>query len=153
MICQKCKNSDSRVLESRISPAGDAVRRRRECEQCSYRFTTYERLEKPQLIVVKRDKTRQLYNREKIVQGLYRACQKTNIGSLEVDKLVSEVESELYDNTSEEISSADLGEMVMQKLYDLDEVAYVRFASVYNCFENAVDFEKTLQQLRERRKS
>ncbi|HSW36893.1 MAG TPA: transcriptional regulator NrdR [Candidatus Saccharimonadales bacterium] len=150
MKCSQCQSDDIKVIESRDVADGQAIRRRRMCVKCGYRFTTYERLERPQLIVIKNDATRELFNRSKLLAGLYRACEKTPITSLQLEGVVSTIEQELYDNGEEEISSARIGELVMNQLAKLNEVAYVRFASVYRRFKDIASFERELSRIRER---
>jgi transcriptional repressor NrdR len=149
MICNQCQADDIKVIESRDVADGEAIRRRRMCVQCGYRFTTYERVERPQLIVVKNDGTRELFNRSKLLAGLYRACEKTPVTSLQLDKVVSDIEQELYACGDQEVSSARVGVLVMNRLASLNEVAYVRFASVYRRFTDIAGFEKELKQLKQ----
>jgi transcriptional repressor NrdR len=149
MICNQCQADDIKVIESRDVADGQAIRRRRMCVQCGHRFTTYERVERPQLIVVKNDGTRELFNRSKLLAGLYRACEKTSVTSLQLDKLVNDIEQELYACGDQEVSSARVGTLVMSHLASLNEVAYVRFASVYRRFTDLAGFEKELKQLKQ----
>jgi transcriptional repressor NrdR len=151
MNCTQCHHDDTKVIESRDVAEGQAVRRRRMCPECGHRFTTYERIERPQLIVVKNDGTRQLFNRAKLLAGLYRACEKTPVTSLQLENLVSNVEQELAACCDNEISSSQIGEIVMNRLALLNEVAYVRFASVYRRFGDIAGFEKELSHIRERK--
>jgi len=151
MKCSQCQHADTKVLESRDVSDGEAIRRRRICLSCQYRFTTYERIERPQIIVVKKDRTRELFNREKLLAGLYRACEKTQVSSLQLEKLVSNIEQYIYNCGEQEIPSAKIGDMVMSHLALLDEVAYVRFASVYRQFKDIEGFEKELLQIRDRK--
>ncbi len=148
MKCNQCHHADTKVIESRDVADGEAIRRRRACIHCHYRFTTYERLERPQLIVIKNNGTRELFNREKLLAGLYRAGEKTVITSLQVERLVADIEQELYACGDTEISSSKIGQMVMDRLAPLNEVAYVRFASVYRRFKDIAGFEKELSQIR-----
>src|SRR5580704_870024 len=152
MICSQCQQDDTKVIESRDVAEGEAVRRRRMCTNCQYRFTTYERIERPQLVVIKNTGTRELFNREKLLSGLYRACEKTPVTSLQLERLVSDIEQELYACGEPEVRSAQIGELVMERLARLNEVAYVRFASVYRRFTNIAGFEKELSHIRERKK-
>ncbi len=149
MKCSQCHKTDTRVIESRDVADGEAIRRRRECTNCHYRFTTYERVERPQLIVIKNDGTRELFSRDKLLAGLYRACEKTSVTSLQLERLIAELEQELYDLGDAEIASSRIGQMVMDHLAKLNEVAYVRFASVYRRFRDIASFEKELSQIRE----
>lgn len=149
MRCSQCHVSDTKVIESRDVADGEAVRRRRVCTKCAYRFTTYERVERPQLIVVKNNGVRELFDREKLLAGLYRACEKTPVTSLQLEKLVANIEHELYACGDSEVESAKIGQLVMSHLADLNEVAYVRFASVYRRFKDIAGFEKELSQIRQ----
>lgn len=150
MKCSQCGADDTKVIESRDVAEGQAVRRRRACTACEYRFTTYERIERPQLIVIKNDGTRQLFNREKLLAGLYRACDKTPVSTMQLDQLVNSIEQELAACAESEVSSRKLGEMVMERLAEISEVAYVRFASVYRRFTDIASFEKELSKIRSR---
>jgi transcriptional repressor NrdR len=123
MKCSQCQQSDTKVIESRDVADGQAIRRRRMCTSCSYRFTTYERLERPQLIVIKHDGTRELFNRAKLLAGLYRACEKTPVSGMQLESLVSDVEQDLYTCGSNEIPSVKIGEQVMERLAGINEVA------------------------------
>lgn len=151
MKCSQCSLPDTKVIESRDANDGEAIRRRRSCPGCGYRFTTYERVEKPQLIVVKKDGVRELFNRDKLLAGLYRACEKTSVTSLQLEQLVSDIEKELYACGDQEVTTTRVGEMIMDRLSELDEVAYVRFASVYRRFKDIASFEKELLQIRKRK--
>lgn len=151
MRCSQCDHQDTKVIESREAADGQAIRRRRACPECGYRFTTYERLERPQLIIIKNDNTRQLFNREKLLAGLYRACEKTPVTNIQLERLVSDVEQCLYACGEPEVPSNKVGEMVMERLSILDEVAYVRFASVYRRFKDIASFERELRDIRERK--
>src|SRR3982750_1193980 len=149
MKCQHCGSLDNKVVESREFADKDAIRRRRECLNCGYRFTTYERLERPTLVVVKRDSTRQLFSREKLLKGLQHATEKTPVTNLQLESFVAQIERELYGRGEPEVSSTDIGELVMASLPKLNEVAYVRFASVYRKFRDISSFEKELSRIRE----
>lgn len=151
MRCSQCHQVDTKVIESRDVAEGEAIRRRRECIQCHYRFTTYERVERPQLIVVKNNGNRELFNRDKLLAGLYRACEKTPVTSMQLENLVADIEQEIYSCGEQEIQSGKIGDMVMGRLAKLDEVAYVRFASVYRRFKDIAGFEKELLQIKERK--
>lgn len=151
MRCNQCQATDTKVIESREVAEGESIRRRRECIQCQNRFTTYERIEKPQLIVVKNDGTRQMYSREKLLAGLYRACEKTAVTSVQIEKLVNDVERALYANGDSEIPSRKVGEEIIERLAEIDEVAYVRFASVYRRFKDLASFEKELSKMKTRK--
>lgn len=148
MRCNQCGVSDTKVIESRDVSEGDAIRRRRECLKCKDRFTTYERIEKPQLVIVKNDGSRQLYSRDKLQAGLYRAAEKTSLTSVHVEQLVADVERALYECGEVEVPSSRIGDEVMRRLIDIDEVAYVRFASVYRRFKDIDSFEKELSKMK-----
>lgn len=151
MKCNQCQSDDIKVIESRDVAEGQAIRRRRMCVACRYRFTTYERLERPQLIIIKNDGTRQLFSRTKLLAGLYRACEKTAVTSLELEKVVDTIEQELYACGEQEVQSTRIGELVMDQLAHLNEVAYVRFASVYRRFRDIASFEAELTNVRQGR--
>ncbi|HSX35591.1 MAG TPA: transcriptional regulator NrdR [Patescibacteria group bacterium] len=153
MKCSQCDASDTKVIESRDAGDGEAIRRRRACPECGYRFTTYERLERPQLTVIKNDGTRQLFNREKLLAGLYRACEKTPVSNVQLERLVADIEQNLYACGEPETTSAKVGDMVMERLRVLNEVAYVRFASVYRRFTDIASFERELSQIRKHKAS
>jgi len=151
MRCGRCKEVDTKVIESRDVAEGEAIRRRRMCTKCQYRFTTYERVERPQLIVIKNDGTRELFDRNKLLAGLYRACEKTAVTSLQLERLVTDIEQQLQACGDPEVPSSKIGQMVMESLAQLNEVAYVRFASVYRRFKDIASFEKELSEIRERK--
>lgn len=147
MNCPYCSFSESKVIDSRPTEDGTSIRRRRECLKCQKRFTTYEKLETISLIVVKQDNSRQPYDREKVVRGLIRACEKRPITYAQMEKIVDEIESELYQLMSREVTSTEIGERVMTHLKELDEIAYVRFASVHKRFSDIYSFMTALQEL------
>ena len=149
MKCHQCHSVENKVIESRDVAEGEAIRRRRQCLHCGYRWTTYERLERPSLVVVKRNGTRQLFSREKLMEGLQHACEKTSVSSMQLENFVAGIERELYDRGEPEVSSTDVGELVMAGLPKLSEVAYVRFASVYRKFRDIASFERELSRIRE----
>ncbi len=153
MKCNHCQHDETKVIESRDVTDGTAIRRRRMCTACGYRFTTYERLERPQLTVVKHDGTRELFNREKLLAGLYRASEKTQVSSVQLEQLVSDVEDCLYGRGEPEVTTSKIGTMVMERLAPLNEVAYVRFASVYRRFKDITGFEKELSNIKQQRDS
>ena len=153
MRCQQCSSTDNKVIESRDVADGEAIRRRRECLSCGYRFTTYERLERPHLVVVKRDGTRELFSREKLLAGLARAAEKTTVSGVQLEDFVANIERELYAGGEPEISSVAIGELVMSELPKLNEVAYVRFASVYRSFRDISGFERELSKIRKNKKT
>lgn len=150
MRCSQCQYADTKVIESREAADGEAIRRRRACTQCGYRFTTYERVERPQLIVIKNDGVRELFSRDKLLAGLYRACEKTPVSNLQLERLVADIEQQLHACGEPEVPSTKIGEMVMDRLAQLNEVAYVRFASVYRRFKDIAGFEEELSQIRQR---
>ena len=151
MKCNQCDIGETKVIESRDVSDSQAIRRRRMCLSCNQRFTTYERVEQPQLIVIKNDGTRELFNRNKLLTGLYSACEKTSVTSMQLEQLVSDIERDLNACGTVEIPSRQIGEQVMDRLSRLNEVAYVRFASVYRRFKDIASFEKELTQMRKRR--
>ena len=151
MKCPYCGFSESKVIDSRPADDGASIRRRRECLKCQKRFTTYEKLETISLIVVKQDNSRQPYDREKILRGIIRACEKRPITYAQMTELADKIESELYQMMSREITSTEIGERVMEHLKELDEVAYVRFASVHKHFSDIYSFMTALQELLEER--
>jgi transcriptional repressor NrdR len=140
---------DDKVIDSRVSGEGASIRRRRECLKCEKRFTTYEYVEEAPLMVVKRDGTRQRFDRERIKAGIMKACEKRPVGMERIEEIVDEIERESHRKTDKEIKSTAIGNMVMEKLYNLDEVAYVRFASVYRRFKDVSHFMKELQKFLE----
>lgn len=148
MRCPFCNNPDNRVLESRSAEGGQSIRRRRECLLCKRRFTTYEQIEFVPVTVIKRDGRREGFDRSKLLRGIVRACEKTGISQIRLEALTDEVESELQQREVREVTSNEIGELVLQKLRHLSEVAYVRFASVYRQFRSIADFINTLNQLR-----
>ena len=148
MQCPSCQNTDSRVLESRSADSGKSVRRRRECLNCDFRFTTYERVETTPITVLKRSGAKELFNRSKIINGLNRACEKTLIHGSKIEFIVDEIELVLHQGVCKEIKSIEIGEMVLTHLKDINEVAYIRFASVYRQFNGINDFMKTLEALK-----
>lgn len=150
MHCPKCGYADTKVIDSRPSDAGDTVRRRRECFRCAERFTTYERCELIPLQVIKSDGTRQPFDRNKILNGLLIATIKRDIARERLDDLIDDIERELRNNFKSEVSSKDLGDMVILRLLDLDKVAYVRFASVYKDFKDLDEFTSELRNLSSR---
>jgi len=146
MLCPFCNAKDSRVLESRLA-GENSVRRRRQCETCNKRFTTYERVEVMQLLVIKRSGSREPYAREKLRAGVSRACSKTMVTAEQIDDLVDSVEAELAADGKREVTATNLGEIALAKLRNLDQVAYVRFASVYRQFRSIEDFVAELRFL------
>lgn len=147
MKCPFCDYSGTKVLDSRPANENKSIRRRRECEKCSRRFTTFEMVEETPLIVIKKDGSREEFSRDKILRGLIRACEKRPVSIERLEVIVSEVEKELRNTANAEVESRDIGEFVMEQLYPIDEVAYVRFASVYRQFKDINMFMKELTHL------
>ncbi|MDX2097608.1 MAG: transcriptional regulator NrdR [Leptolyngbyaceae cyanobacterium bins.59] len=147
MRCPFCQCPENRVLESRSAESGQSVRRRRECLQCSRRFTTYERIEFVPITVLKRDGQRESFDRSKLLRGVIRACEKTGTASSQIEALVDDIEAELQQRAEREVTSQEIGELVLQNLQTLNEVAYVRFASVYRQFQGIRDFADALNHL------
>ena len=147
MQCPSCQNTDSRVLESRAADGGRSVRRRRECLNCDFRFTTYERVETVPITVVKRNGSREIFSRSKLLHGLDRACEKTGLDATRLEAMVEELELQLQQRGGRDISSAEIGELVLLQLKDISEVAYIRFASVYRQFRGIDDFVSTLETM------
>ncbi|MEM9771576.1 MAG: transcriptional regulator NrdR [Cyanobacteria bacterium P01_D01_bin.73] len=152
MQCPFCQVTDSRVLESRSAEGGKSVRRRRQCSGCQRRFTTYERIEFVQIVVVKGNGDRESFDGSKLLRGMIRACEKTGITASQLEAMVDEIESELQQRSIREVSSRELGELVLASLQSVSEVAYIRFASVYRQFQGIRDFVDTLDRLQEQRK-
>lgn len=151
MKCSQCASDDTKVIESRDVTDGQAIRRRRSCNKCGHRFTTYERVEHPQIIVVKNNGTRELFSREKLLAGLYRACEKTTVTNLQMEALVADIEKQLQQCADPEVSTSKIGDLVMDGLAGLNEVAYVRFASVYRRFTDIAGFEQELSQIKSKK--
>jgi transcriptional repressor NrdR len=149
MKCPFCSHLESKVIDSRLGGGGDVTRRRRECEKCARRFTTYERVEDVLPLVVKKDMRREPFDRQKLLGGIRKACDKRAIGHERLEQLVDSIEREMVESGEREISAEQLGEKVMLRLRDLDEVAYVRFASVYRSFKDIGEFQKELDRIRE----
>lgn len=149
MRCPYCSFLESKVIDSRPTDEGGSIRRRRECLKCGKRFTTYEKIEAISIAVVKKDNSRQQFDRNKILNGIITACEKRPISLARMEKIVDDIESELYQSQEREIDTARIGEKVLEKLKTLDDVAYVRFASVYKRFDDVETFMKELQELRD----
>ncbi|CAN7658442.1 transcriptional regulator NrdR [Paenibacillus sp. LjRoot153] len=147
MKCPFCDHSGTKVLDSRSANENKSIRRRRECEKCARRFTTFEMVEETPLIVIKKDGSREEFSREKILRGLIRACEKRPVSMERLEMLVSEVEMQLRTTAHAEVDSLNIGEIVMEQLYPVDEVAYIRFASVYRQFKDINMFLKELTQI------
>lgn len=150
MHCPYCQEFESRVIDSRSCENGNAIRRRRECLACKRRFTTYERLEERPLLVIKKSGNREQFNRDKLFNGITRACEKRPVSMEMIENMVAEIERDLRDNNDREVSTLNIGEKVMDRLRSVDEVAYVRFASVYRQFADLNSFIHTIEQLKSR---
>lgn len=147
MRCVQCGSLKDKVLDSRSSKDGTSIRRRRECLRCSYRYTTYEQIERTELRVVKRDGARETLNREKLMGGLIKACEKRPVSMERLDRAVEEILADLHKDHVSEVPSSNIGAKVMEQLHDIDPVAYVRYVSVYRQFEDVNEFIREIQQL------
>jgi len=147
MICPFCEHPEHRVVESRVADTKDAIRRRRECQSCGRRFTTYERCEEMPLVVVKSSGERQSFDRGKLLEGLQRACHKRQVSTASLEMAVRDIEAELRNRLRQEVSSPQIGELALRRLKEIDPVAYVRFASVYRKFADVDEFEDELARL------
>ncbi len=147
MKCPFCSGEDTRVIDSRPADDNNSIRRRRQCDACGKRFTTYEKVETIPLIVIKRDNTREEFKRSKIEGGIIRACHKRPVSAAQITDLTDEIENAIYSSEEKEIKSTDIGELVMRRLKDLDQVAYVRFASVYREFKDVNTFMEELKKI------
>lgn len=147
MKCPFCGNEDSKVIDSRPTDEGERIRRRRECTACGKRFTTYEIIESVPLIVVKKDNSREPFNRQKLFNGILRSCEKRPVSIETIENTVTEIESQLQNSLEKEVTSKRIGELTMEKLKDIDEVAYVRFASVYRQFKDINTFVEEVTKL------
>ena len=147
MKCPFCSSENTRVIDSRPADDNNSIRRRRMCDECGKRFTTYEKVETIPLIVIKKDNNREQYDRAKIEAGVLRACHKRPISANDINKLIDEVETEIFSREETEIPSDEIGEIVMDKIKDLDDVAYVRFASVYREFKDVNTFMSELKKM------
>ena len=148
MKCPFCLKPDTHVLDSRLTTTEDSVRRRRECPDCSKRFTTYERLEDTNISILKKNGTLQQFERQKLINGMLKACEKRPVGREQIEKAADEIESEIRKTGRAEITSRKIGDMVIDKLLALDQVAYVRFASVYRRFTDVSQFTKEVEKLK-----
>ena len=146
MRCPNCGNEDSKVVDSRPADDGFTIRRRRECLECGFSFTTYERMGETPLVIIKSDGSSQAYNREKLFRGVLIACAKRPISSEQIDSLIASIEAELRNSNTTQIPSKQLGNMVMQRLRTIDDVAYIRFASVYKDFKSVEEFKNALEE-------
>ena len=147
MKCPFCNYEESKVIDSRPTDEGQRIRRRRECLECAKRFTTYEIIESLPIIVIKKDKSRESFNRDKLMNGILRACEKRPVSFDTLDNMIDEIESTIQNSLDREVSSERIGELVMEKLKKIDEVAYVRFASVYRQFKDINTFMAELNKL------
>lgn len=147
MKCPYCGTEDSKVIDSRPTDEGERIRRRRECLNCSKRFTTYEIIESLPIIVIKKDKSRETFDRDKLLNGILRACDKRQISINTLDNMIDEIEATIQNSLDREVTSVKIGELVMEKLKEIDEVAYVRFASVYRQFKDITSFMDELNKL------
>jgi transcriptional repressor NrdR len=147
MKCPYCEFPESKVVDSRPTDEGQAIRRRRECMGCGKRFTTYEKIEEVPVIVVKKDGNRQTYDRNKLMNGIIKACEKRPVSMSTIERIVDDIEKNLFNSLENEVTSVEIGEMVMNKLKDVDEVAYVRFASVYRQFKDVNSFMEELKKI------
>lgn len=148
MKCPYCNAEDTKVIDSRPAEESNSIRRRRQCESCGRRFTTYEKIETIPVMVIKKDNNREPYDRSKIESGILRACHKRPVSIHQINELVDEIENMIFNREEKEIKSSEIGEIVMDKLKDLEEVAYVRFASVYREFKDVSTFLEELEKLR-----
>ncbi len=149
MKCPYCGRDNDKVIESRTSSDSTSIRRRRECLSCGGRFTSYERIERGVLMVIKRDGRREEYNREKVLNGILKACEKRPVSMDTIDALIDDIEKILYAEGSKEIKTERIGELIMERLHKIDQVAYVRFASVYRQFKDVSEFVKEVKELAE----
>ncbi len=147
MKCPFCGEIDNKVIDSRLSKDSNVIRRRRECLECSRRFTTYEHIEEIPIMIIKKDGRREVFSRDKIRSGIKKACEKRNISMNVIEDFIDDIERDLRETGEKEIPSADLGEKIMIKLHEMDDVAYVRFASVYREFKDVNDFVSELKGL------
>ncbi len=147
MKCPFCSFEESKVIDSRPTDEGERIRRRRECMSCGKRFTTYEIIESVPIVVVKKDKSREVFDRDKLFNGMMRACEKRPVSVEVIERAIDEIEAELQNSLDREVTSVKIGEYVMDKLKDIDEVAYVRFASVYRQFKDINTFMSELKKL------
>lgn len=147
MKCPYCNNLDTRVIDSRPADDGKSIRRRRSCDDCKKRFTTYEKVETIPLIIIKKDNNREQYDRSKIEMGVLRACYKRPVSAAQIQQTIDEIETDLFASEEKEVPSSQIGELVMEKLKKLDAVAYVRFASVYREFKDVNTFMSELKKM------
>lgn len=150
MKCPFCDSEDTKVIDSRAHSEGYSIKRRRKCYNCNKRFTTYEKIEEVPFYIVKKDKTREKFNKEKVLKGLLRATVKRNISISQLEEMVVDIEKKLHNSLKDEISTEDLGEIIMEKLRKIDEVAYVRFASVYMNFKDIKSFIEIVEDIKKK---
>ncbi|MFR6065601.1 MAG: transcriptional regulator NrdR [Eubacterium sp.] len=148
MKCPFCGCEESKVIDSRPTDENERIRRRRECVECGKRFTTYEVIEDVPIIVIKKDKSREVFDRTKVLKGMLRACEKRPVTSTELENAISEIEATLQSATDREVTSVRIGELIMEKLREIDEVAYVRFASVYKAFDSTSSFIEEISKMK-----
>ena len=151
MKCPFCGDTDTKVIDSRRSEDGNSIRRRRECITCQRRFTTYEIIESLPIIVIKKDKSREVFNRDKLINGMLKACEKRPVSINDIERAVDDIESRLQNSLDREVSTEHIGELVMERLKPMDEVAYVRFASVYRQFKDINSFMNELNKILQER--
>lgn len=147
MKCPFCSYEESKVIESRDTNDGKAIRRRRECLKCKSRFTSYERIEEPELMVVKKDKRREPFDRDKVLSGIIKASEKRPVSMETLENLVNDIEKKLRDEMLKEVPTTHIGELIMVKLHEIDQIAYVRFASVYRQFKDVQEFIKEIKEV------
>ncbi|NLL70849.1 MAG: transcriptional repressor NrdR [Epulopiscium sp.] len=147
MRCPFCNNDTIKVIDSRPSEESNSIRRRRQCENCGKRFTTYEKIETIPMIVIKRDGTREAFDRDKLLNGIVKSCNKRSVSLKQIEQIVDEIENTVLNSLEKEITSAKIGELVMEKLKEVDEVAYIRFASVYRQFKDINTFMEELKKI------
>ena len=152
MKCPYCNEADTKVIDSRPADDNSSIRRRRQCERCGKRFTTYEKLETMPLMVIKKDESREVYDRSKIEAGILHSCHKRPVSTQQINQMIDEIENEIFTMEDREVETSAIGELVMQKLKQLDEVAYVRFASVYREFKDVNTFMEELGKLLENKR-
>ena len=152
MRCLFCGHLESKVIDSRSTEEGTTIRRRRECLECGKRFTTYEKIETIPMIVIKKDGIRETFDREKVLNGILRACEKRPVTLSDIEKLIDDIESKLYNMLEREVTSEKIGEMVMERLQALDDIAYVRFASVYRQFDDVTTFMQEIEKLTKKKR-
>lgn len=150
MKCPKCGYPESKVVDSRPTDDGQRIRRRRECMICQQRFTTYEAIESQPLVIIKRDRSRQVFDRNKLLSGMLRACEKRPVDLETLERAIDDIETKLQNSLEREITSVEIGEMALEKLRDIDEIAYVRFASVYRDFKDIESFSDALNTLKKK---